>query len=171
MECRERAMGEYRRRRERGMGREEAREMWRNGRRMVKLDPGDVVQVKPDGEMEIHKAEGKGLGHALGEKGAGSGGGDAGGGGAGAGDEVSGYTHEVHEKIDGLEITFDEPRVVYGTQPGEGPSDEELLAFAEGYRDKDDGGTYMLGIVIVAVITAVMFFCLGLGIGSVVYGI
>lgn len=33
MECRERAMGEYRWRRERGMSRDEARDMWRNGRR------------------------------------------------------------------------------------------------------------------------------------------
>ena len=37
--------------------------------------------------------------------------------------------------------------------------------------DEDSGGTYMLGIVIVATITAVVFFCLGLGLGRVVYGI
>ena len=90
--------------------------------------------------------KGKGLGHALGEKGAGSGEEQAGGGGAGAGVEGSGYTH------------------------GE-PSDEDLRAYSEMYRGETDGGTYMLGLVLMLIMAFGLGLIVGIIIGRAVYGI
>lgn len=124
MECRERAMGEYRVLRSSGVSREEARMVAESG---------------------------KGLGHAVGDQCDGGGEAVAGGVSGAGGQEEGGYTH---------------------AGPSAGPSDEELMAYAEMYKGGDDrGGTYMLGLVLMLIMAFGLGLIVGIIIGRAVYGI
>ena len=166
-ECRERAMGEYRARRERGMSREGARmgaeldSAKREQERLARRDKEREqhasgcevwLQPRPDWEEDLctcglTAGKGKGLGHWAGDQHPDGREGEGVGPPSRARKDISGYTH------------------------GEEPTDEDLLAYAEMRNSEADGGTYMLGLVIIYVMVAAVFFIIGLIYGRAVYGI